>query len=350
MTASFNNNLRQLILLLLIIALAFIMVYEMYIFIPGFLGAVTIYILLREKYFDLTEKKKWKPWQANVCLLLGTLIIIALPFYLSIEVISNKVAGIATDPTQWIDKAKVMGSKLEKYTGLKIVTPANTEMLKKKATTLLPLLLNSTLSILSNLAVLFFLLYYLFKNGRSIEKFLKQILPFKRQNVTLLSQETKNMVMANAIGIPVMAVIQGLVAMLGYWFFGVEDFGLWGFVTGVFSMLPIVGTAVIWAPMCFYLFSLGDNGNAWGLLIYSLVITTNVDYVARLTLLKSFMDVHPFITVFGVIVGISMFGFWGVIFGPLLLSYVVTLFKIYINEFGDSHSKKATEDAIANAD
>lgn len=345
MTATFNNHLRQLILLLLIITLAIVLVHEMYIFLPGFLGAITIYILLREKYFDLTEKKKWKSWQANLFLLFGTLIIIALPFYLSIEVVSRKVAGIASDPSEWIDKAKVMGSRLEKYTGLKIVTPANMQMLKNKATTFLPLLLNSTLSILSNLAVLFFLLYYLFKSGRNIEKFLERILPFKRQNVTLLSHETKNMVKANAIGIPVLAVIQGLVAMVGYWVFGVDDFALWGFVTGVFSMLPIVGTAVVWAPICFYLFTQGENGNGWGLLIYSVVITTNVDYFARLTLLKKFMDVHPLITVFGVIVGISMFGFWGVIFGPLLLSYIITLFKIYINEFGDSQSKKATEDA-----
>ncbi|MEO6406457.1 MAG: AI-2E family transporter [Ferruginibacter sp.] len=345
MTSSFNNHLRQLILLLIIISLAIVLVHEMYIFVPGFLGAITLYILLREKYFDLTEQKKWKPWKANLLLLFGSFVVIALPFYLSIEVVSRKVAGIASDPSEWLEKAMLLGSKLEKYTGLKIVTPANMQALKNKATTFLPLLLNSTLSILSNLAVLFFLLYYLFKDGRSIEKFLDRILPFKRQNVNLLSQDTKNMVKANAIGIPVLAVIQGLVAMLGFWIFGVKDFAMWGFVTGVFSMLPIIGTAVVWVPMCFYLFSKGDNGNAWGLLIYSVVITTNVDYFARLTLLKKFMDVHPLITVFGVIVGIGMFGFWGVVFGPLLLSYIVTLFKIYINEFGDTQSKKATENA-----
>ncbi|MEO7264687.1 MAG: AI-2E family transporter [Ferruginibacter sp.] len=347
MTTSFNNHLRQLILLLLIIALAIVLVKEMYIFLPGFLGAITLYMLLREKYFDLTEKKKWKPWLANLLLLTGSLIVIALPFYLSIEVVSRKVAGIASDPTEWLNKAKVMGNKLENYTGIKFVTPANMEILKNKVTNFLPVLLTSTASILSNLAVLFFLLYYLFKHGRQVEKFIEQILPFKKQNVKLLSQETINMVKANAIGIPVLAVVQGLVAMLGYWFFGIEDFAMWGFVTGVFSMLPIVGTAVVWAPMCFYLFSQGENGNAWGLLIYSVVITTNVDYFARLTLLKKFMDVHPLITVFGVIVGITMFGFWGVIFGPLLLSYIITLFKIYINEFGDSQSKKATEEAAA---
>ncbi|MEO7444059.1 MAG: AI-2E family transporter [Ferruginibacter sp.] len=346
---SFNNHLRQVILLICIVALAIILISKLFFFLPGFLGAVTIYVLLKDTYYKLIEKKHWKPWIANLVLLLGTLIIIALPFFLSIELVSQKMAGMASNPAEWIEKAQVMGRKLEDYTGFKIITPANTTWLKQKASTLLPLLLNSTASLVSNLAVLFFLLYYLFKDGNGLERFLERILPFKKHNVEMLGEETKNMVKANAIGIPVLAVVQGLVAMLGYWIFGVEEFAMWGFVTGVFSMLPIVGTGVVWLPMCFYLFSQGDNSNALGLLIYSVVILTNVDYFARLTLLKKFMDVHPLITVFGVILGLSMFGFWGVVFGPLFLSYIITFFKIYISEFGDIKSRRVTEEAVAVA-
>ena len=168
-----------------------------------------------------------------------------------------------------------------------------------------------------------------------MEKFLGRSIPLKEENIKLLSNETKNMIKANAIGIPVLAIIQGIVATIGYWIFGVQDFGLWGFLTGVFSMVPIVGTAVIWLPLTAYLFSIDKTGNAVGLLIYALVLITNIDYVVRLTLLKKFMDVHPLVTVFGVILGIGLFGFWGVIFGPLLISYFIILVKIYMNEFGD---------------
>ena len=174
-----------------------------------------------------------------------------------------------------------------------------------------------------------------------MEKFLLRFIPLKEENVYLLSRETKAMIKANAIGIPVLAIIQGLVATLGYWIFGVTDFGLWGFLTGVFSLVPVVGTAVIWVPLVAYLFASEQTGDATGLLIYSAVVITNIDYVARLTLLKKFMDVHPLVTALGIIAGLGLFGFWGVIFGPLLVSYFIILVKIYMNEFAVAHDDTA---------
>ena len=72
---------------------------------------------------------------------------------------------------------------------------------------------------------------------------------------------------------------------------------------------------------------------ATGLTIYSIAVTGNVDYITRLGLLKRMGNVHPMITVLGVIVGLQLFGFMGLIFGPLLISYFIILVKIYINEF-----------------
>jgi predicted PurR-regulated permease PerM len=171
-------------------------------------------------------------------------------------------------------------------------------------------------------------------NGRETEKFLRRFIPLKDENIDLLSNETRNMVKANAIGIPVLAIIQGLVATVGYWAFGIKDFGLWGFLTGICSMIPVVGTGIIWVPLTLYLYAIGKSTPALGLFIFAVVIITNVDYAARLTILKKLMNLHPLITIFGVIVGIGLFGFWGVIFGPLLISYFIILVKIYINEFG----------------
>ena len=151
----------------------------------------------------------------------------------------------------------------------------------------------------------------------------------------MLGNETKNMIRANAIGIPVLAILQGIIATIGYAIFGVNDFALWGFLTGVCSMIPIVGTAIIWVPLTAYFFAINNNSAGVGLLIYSAILITNIDYVVRLTILKKFMNVHPLITIFGVIVGIGLFGFWGVIFGPLFISYFIILVKIYVNEFGN---------------
>lgn len=334
MPSTFNNRLRQIILLLVIILLAILLLNQLFIFLPGFLGAITLYILLRDSFYYLTIKKRWKKTGTAVLFILGSLVVIALPLYFSIRLISSELSVILNNPTELIADAKIVGQKIFDVTGIQLMNEQNILTFQKQAAAIIPSLLNSSAAILSNFAVMFFLMYFLLVNGREVERFLDRFIPLKEENIDMLSQETKNMIRANAIGIPVLAIIQGIIATIGYWIFGVKDFGLWGFLTGVFSMVPIVGSAVIWAPLTAYLFAIDKTGHAVGLLIYAVVLISNIDYVIRLTLLRKFMDVHPLITVFGVIVGLGLFGFWGVIFGPLLISYFIILIRIYMNEFG----------------
>ncbi|HMX36761.1 MAG TPA: AI-2E family transporter [Ferruginibacter sp.] len=334
MPSTFNNRLRQIILLLVIVLLAILLLNQLFVFLPGFLGAITLYILLRNSFTYLTIRKRWRKTGTAVLFILGSLVIIALPLYFSIRLISSELSILLNNSAELVADARLVGQKIYELTGVQLMTDENILTFQKQAATIIPSLLNSSASILSNFAVMFFLLYFMLVNGREIEKFLDRFIPLKEENIDMLSQETRNMIRANAIGIPVLAIIQGVVATIGYWIFGVKDFALWGFLTGVFSMVPIVGSALIWAPLCIYLFAIDKTGKAIGLLLYAALLISNIDYVVRLTLLRKFMDVHPVITVFGVIVGLGLFGFWGVIFGPLLISYFVILIRIYMNEFG----------------
>jgi len=336
MPSTFNNRLRQIILLLVIILLAFALLKQLYIFLPGFLGAITLYILFRESYYSLTLKKKWNKTLTAIGFIITSIVAIAIPLYFSITLLTDKVSGILNNPVELIMDAKIVGQKIYDVTHIQLLTEENLTAFQKKAAAIVPTILNSSAGILSNFAIMFFLLYFLLQSGRQVEKFLHKFIPLKGENIDLLSTETKNMIKANAIGIPVLAIIQGLVATIGYWIFGVKDFALWGFLTGICSLIPVVGTALIWVPLVLYLYAINQNGPALELLIYAVVVIINIDYVARLTILKKLINVHPLITIFGVIVGIGLFGFWGVIFGPLFISYFIILVKIYINEFGDS--------------
>ncbi|MFN8242483.1 MAG: AI-2E family transporter [Ferruginibacter sp.] len=335
MPSLFDNRLRQIVLLLLIILLALVLLKQLYVFLPGFLGALTLYILLRETYFNLTLLNKWNKTLTALVFILLSLVVIALPLYFAIDILTIKLGAILSDPVELVKDAKLVGQKIYETTGYQLLTDENIQSFQKKSATIIPGILNSSASLLSNFAIMFFLLYFMLKSGREMERYLQRFIPLKEENVQLLSTETKNMIKANAIGIPVLAIIQGLIAAIGYWIFGVKDWGLWGFLTGVCSMIPIVGTALIWVPLTAYLFASDKTGHATGLLIYAVVLITNIDYVVRLTLLRKFMDVHPLITVLGVIIGIGLFGFWGVIFGPLLVSYFIILIRIYMNEFGN---------------
>jgi predicted PurR-regulated permease PerM len=219
------------------------------------------------------------------------------------------------------------------FVGVEVVSPDTIRGLQSSVRDFIPTFLNSTANILANIAVMFFVLYFMFTESRSMEGRLMSYLPLSRSSIDVLARETLHSVRANAVGIPLISAIQGVTAMLGYVIFGLREWGMWGFLTGLFAFFPIVGTMVVWVPLVIYLYSQGQDGQGTGLLVYSLLVTGNVDYLARIRLMKRIGDVHPLVTVFGVIVGLSLFGFMGFIFGPLLFGYLVLLVRIYTFEF-----------------
>jgi hypothetical protein len=329
----FNEKLRQITLLLLIITIVVLLVSELTIFIPGFLGGITLYILSRSLFHKLVQKNKWKKGLTAFFFIFAFLIIIAIPVYLSIELITPKIKSLSAHQDKLIQGFQIISQKIEQSTGLSLFTNENATSVAKKISTFIPQLLNTTAVMLTNMLMMFFLYYYLLTGGSKTELYLGRIIPLKSENITLLAEETKMMVIANALGIPVICIIQGLFAALGYWIFGVSDWALWGFLTGLFAFFPLVGTMIIWVPLVAYMYATGHDIAAIELTFYSVIVTGNVDYVSRITLMKKMGDVHPLITVLGVIVGLNLFGFVGLIFGPLLVSYFIVLVKIYVNEF-----------------
>ncbi|CAN5777477.1 AI-2E family transporter [soil metagenome] len=333
MHETFNDRLRQLLLMALIILIFFVLIHQLTLFIPGLLGGVTLYILSRSLYFDLIHKKKWKKGLTALLFIFAYLIIIAIPVYASIKLVSPKINAMLSNQDQIKESIKTISVKISDLTGVEILSDDTTQKISTNISAFIPRVLNSTLNLITNLIMMFFLLYYLLVSGKEVEKYLNRIIPLKRENVDKLAAETKLMIRANALGIPIICLVQGIFATLGYWLFGVEDWGLWGFITGVFAFFPLVGTMIVWVPLVVYLFATGHNWPAFWLTLYSIVVTGNVDYITRLGLLKKMGNIHPMITVLGVIVGLGMFGFMGLIFGPLLVSYFIILVKIYINEF-----------------
>ena len=118
MPTTFNNRLRQIVLLLIIGLLAFLLLKEFAVFLPGFLGAITLYILLREYFFSLTLNKRWNKTGTAIFFISFSILIIALPLYFSIQLLSTKISDILSNPVDLMMKAKIVGEKLYGYTGV----------------------------------------------------------------------------------------------------------------------------------------------------------------------------------------------------------------------------------------
>ncbi|MEP7322956.1 MAG: AI-2E family transporter [Saprospiraceae bacterium] len=320
-------------ILLILLLLIFLVFKEMMAFLPGLLGALTLYILSRGSYFQLVYRRKWGKGKAALIYLALYFLLLASLVYTTFALLERQVKPFLNDPAAILEKVKTAIDTFQTKIGISLISAESLANVQTKISTLVLSLLNDTATLLANLGILLFVLYFMLVHGKEMESYLSRIIPLKQHNIDLLSTETKRLVKVNAMGIPLISVVQGLTAALGYFIFGMPEIGLWGFLTGVFAFFPIVGTMIIWVPLVVYLYISGNTWNAVGLGLYSLIVTGNIDYLLRITLLKRIGKMHPLITVIGVIAGLNLFGFVGLIFGPLLVNYIILLFRIYTNEF-----------------
>lgn len=333
--AIFNQQIKQLLLLGVIIFLVFLAIKELWFFLPGLLGALTLYILSRANYFQLVYNRKWRRGMAALLYIFYYLVLIGLPIYLAVTLIGPKVDEFLSDPNKLMNIIKQAVASLQEKTGFNLISEESLSKSLNSVSEYIPKLLNSTATLISNLALMLFILYYMLYYCKEMERVLNHIIPLKQANINRLAAETKRMVKANALGIPLISLIQGIVATFGYLIFGVEDWGLWGFLTGLFAFFPVIGTMVIWVPLVVYMYAFGETWKATWVTLYCAIVVSQVDHLARMTILRRIGNVHPVITILGILIGLNLFGFVGLIFGPLLLSYIILLFRIYNDEFTD---------------
>jgi len=335
-----TNGLKQIILLILIAFIGIVLIWQLQYFIPGFLGAITLYILLRQYFFNLTIRRRWKKWIAAVTLIFTCVFVIIVPVWLLVELLIPKFNYAVAHSGELVSQGNKLIAWIEAYLPrLNIDDRQLQEGIQKIAMivpSFLTATLNATTSVMINILTAFFILYFMLLSGRDMERKIVRLLPLKEENKDSLWAETRNMVVSNAIGIPVLMLCQCVIAVIGYWIFGVPQALIWGVLTGVASILPMVGTMIVWVPICIVVIAGGRVGMGIGLALYCAVVVSNIDNVLRFSILKKIGDVHPLITVFGVIVGLQLFGVMGLIFGPLLLAYFILLIKIYRLEFSSA--------------
>ena len=238
-----------------------------------------------------------------------------------------------------MEKFNIFLDKIHDYiysrTKFDILSKENLEKVKDYAGKVSTSAVSSTFNTLSIVLSMFFMLYFLLEKPRVFERLIGSATPLKRANINLIGEKFRKLVIANAVGIPVVALGQGIVALIGYFIFGAPSPILLFALTAITSMIPIVGGAMVYVPVGIYMIAEGDTAGGVGLLVYCMIIVGLTDNILRFTLLKKLENIHPLNTVFGIIMGLNLFGFMGLIFGPILVSMTVLLIQVYRDEFSD---------------
>ena len=327
---------RQIFVLLLILFLTVLIVSEIIPYLSGVLGAVTLYVILKGWMKKLLDRG-WKAPLAATVLMAGSFIGILIPVTLIAIMLTSKIGKAVANSERVISALKTQLNTIEDKIGYSLSSGIDTASVTNWVSSNLQNLAGGTFNAFIAIGIMYFILYYMLTNRQSLRESMLSYIPLGQENLRIIGDESNNLVKSNALGIPLVAFVQGIIALIGYLIFGVPDPFFWFVITAIGSMIPFIGTAIGIIPAAILLFAQGSDWQGIAILIYGFVVVGSTDNIIRLYVLERLASVHPLITLFGVIVGVPLFGFIGLIFGPLLISLFLLILKIYKKEYGNAH-------------
>lgn len=338
-----QNIIRQIFVVVIILIMGGLIFRELLPYFSGILGAITIYVLMRGWMLKLVQSG-WKPPIAAALLCVISFVGILLPVLGVVLLLGNKIGNAVKNSERVMEALKGQVASWEERIGYDVASQIDVGAISTWLSNNLQSFAGGTFNMFIAVGLMYFILYYLLTDRRMIQNSVGEMLPVSKTNLKLIGKEISAMVRSNAIGIPLVAIVQGIVALIGFLIFGVEDPFFWFIIVTVGSMIPFVGTFIGIFPVFILELSSGSAFSAWGILIYGLVVVGSSDNIIRLMVMKKLDNVHPLITLIGVIVGVPLFGFIGLIFGPLLISLFLVLLGIYRKEYSQDDPDAVTKE------
>ncbi|MES2437213.1 MAG: AI-2E family transporter [Patescibacteria group bacterium] len=190
-------------------------------------------------------------------------------------------------------------------------------------------LFSSFLNITIGLFLMLITLFYLLRDGDALKSHYLSLSPLSNKYDQEILERLSAAINSVIKGSLVIAIVQGTLAALGVWIFGLSNPILWGVCATIASLIPGFGTALVMFPAVVYLFIIGDTGNGIGLLIWQVAVVGLVDNFLTPYLLNRGIKIHPLLVLISVLGGIVFFGPIGFLLGPIVLAFFFALLHIY---------------------
>ncbi len=296
----------------------------------GLIGAPVLHVLFSPMHQWLS--RRIKPAPAAVVVIVVAFLLIVLPGVWLIGMLVGQAQGVAT--------SLVNSPLLERLSNVRFggqfelgpeLAGIGRSLITWFGTNALGFIGTATHFTL-NLILSFFGLYYLLLGTGKGWESLRSHLPFSKTNAEALRERFRSVTLATVIGTGVTAAISGILIGFGFWVVGLSNPLFWGVVTVVFAILPVVGSGVIWIPGAIGLFI---EGRIVGAVVLTAIgiIAGQIGTPIHSRVVARYSRIHPMITLVGAIAGISYFGLLGLLIGPLALSYVFELIRMYREEY-----------------
>jgi len=202
-------------------------------------------------------------------------------------------------------------------------------------------MLNASATLVGNMAklvlrffLMVFMMFYFLREGRGIVQKLKYLAPLRTHQEDIIIESLQRVSRAVLLGSLLIAVLQGVVGALGLYIVGIKPL-FWGTMMGLAALIPVIGTGLVWIPATAYLYFFGDWQWALFFLLYNVLIVTNIDTILRPLLMRRAAEVSPFYIFLSILGGLHAFGALGIFYGPLILTFLMVMIKIYGEEYKD---------------
>ena len=203
-------------------------------------------------------------------------------------------------------------------------------------------LFTNTARLVFQLLLLIFVVFYFLRDGRDMVERLRYLCPLRSEQEDLIIENMQRVARSVLVGSLFIALLQGLLGGVGLAVVGLPAL-FWGGVMALTALVPVVGTGLVWVPAVGWLLLQGQVGWAIFLALWCGILVTSVDTVLRPILLREASQVSTFFVFLAVLGGVSAFGFAGVLYGPLILSFVMVMLRIYGEEYREMLSDRCAD-------
>ncbi|RZK30359.1 MAG: AI-2E family transporter [Hymenobacter sp.] len=331
-TNIYSPRQRFTLLIITVVLLGLLAFFGLLQYLTAFLGAGILYVVLRPWFTALVHRRNWNRTLVTVLLLVFAMVVLVIPFFALTSLLIDRVATLARNT----DQILLVVQRIERKVGMQVTQENQVRQLLQqgaaKVSQWIPTLASSVLNVIVIVGLMLFTLYYLFMQEEEFLAGLRRYLPFREKTLEELSGSLKNNVNANVLGQGIVALVQGLLTGATLWIFQVPDPMFWTVIAIFMAFIPVLGTPLVWGPAAIYQFAQGHNAQGIGILLVGVIVIINVDNVLRIWLAKSMGDIHPWVTLVGLTLGVEIFGIVGLVIGPLLLSYFIVLMQVFARE------------------
>lgn len=272
-----------------------------------------------------------RPEFASGLSILVTLLLMVLPAVYLISELAQQVSGAYTNFQ--MQNIQRVADYLSGLTGNRIdfqeVLNSGMDAIRKSIVGLAPDILGSIGELLLGLFIMFFVMYYGFREGEAFIARIRQLLPLEPSLKESLFYEVRTITQAVLYGQVMTAIVQGSLGAIALLVFGVSNWLFWGAIMIIMAFLPVLGTPIVWVPAAVGLILDGETARGIGLLIFGSTVVMNIDNFLRPRLMSGRTKVHPVLILIGVLGGLKIFGFVGMLVGPLILALLVAFIKFY---------------------